>query len=703
MRHAHEMRIPVMKKLAFILSIAPLLLVSFFPDGRGAFASILSWEQVENAVTDGKYAHASVLLAEYINDNPDSAAAYILKGRLHLMLSGSNQFLMAERIFEEGMNRFRSDESFFAAVASLYHSFGYYENALHALLKAVEEGHTGEAVSSRLFEYAKHQRTREALVVLKSALDDPTRENIVPSYIYEILSGIEIEFENYGRAFEILRAGLDAGMEKADYYRSVIYLFYWNKEGSAFTDAYYAWLALENDPLILAREYELAKWAMEKKDVLIFESVPYNEKSAFLARYWRINDSYPITAQNERLLEFFRRRMYAETFYHSYTAPLGFDETGRLLIRRGMGKERRRPTVNALIAGEISAGREYRYVNYFREIGRSMNFQPEQRYDDKAFLEYMKYMPAKIPRGASLDVEPFYEINLRIPAMEFAVESYQFKGKEAKTRVEAAYGFQRRQLADRQFAYANVLPQYVIETDFVVFDSLSINHVRKRDSHSINPGPMEDIYAGTYVNADKCELPPGGYKMAFQLIDISRTLGSSMGVDDRSVRGGFVVRDLPVQDFSGQALMMSDLQFCRNIEIAGGEGGKGNLSILREPYPFRNIKKSLPVFFYFEIYNLLLAPPEKNDYRITLAVGRGEKDGSFLARPFRMITNFFSKQYDHTIETLYERQENRRDTEEFVELDFSGLPSGRTNLTVTVRDLLGEVSANRTIEFELVE
>ncbi|MGH7455582.1 MAG: hypothetical protein ACRENG_29780, partial [bacterium] len=92
---------------------------------------------------------------------------------------------------------------------------------------------------------------------------------------------------------------------------------------------------------------------------------------------------------------------------------------------------------------------------------------------------------------------------------------------------------------------------------------------------------------------------------------------------------------LVVRDFSGDHLMLSDVQFY--MPISGGEPDAETADVKLLPYPIATVLKSTPLTVYFEIYNLLKIGLN-NEYRIDYNVTEARTAKNLLrtiTKPFR--------------------------------------------------------------------
>ncbi|MDZ7290840.1 MAG: hypothetical protein ONB44_06520 [candidate division KSB1 bacterium] len=115
------------------------------------------------------------------------------------------------------------------------------------------------------------------------------------------------------------------------------------------------------------------------------------------------------------------------------------------------------------------------------------------------------------------------------------------------------------------------------------------------------------------------------------------------------------------------------------------------------PYPFPALKRSVPMFVYFEIYDLKRDEAGETFYEIEYEVNAPSKKGlsSLLAS-----LNPFGKS-GGSISVSEMRQGNAAVEPIYLQLDFSQLRSGKYNLLVRVTDKLANITKESKLEFEL--
>jgi len=156
---------------------------------------------------------------------------------------------------------------------------------------------------------------------------------------------------------------------------------------------------------------------------------------------------------------------------------------------------------------------------------------------------------------------------------------------------------------------------------------------------------------------------------------------------------GFTWQNLTVRDFRGRGLMMSDIQFFVNITDANQ---REVLPIIERegvtlaPYPYEEVRRSMPLFFYFEVYNLKSAGFE-NEYEVTYKVIRTRGQENILKK--------LAGSQDASISITNTRIVTEETSNELLAIDLSRLEKGDYRLEITVADAKKLITASAQKEF----
>ncbi|MEK7729039.1 MAG: GWxTD domain-containing protein [candidate division KSB1 bacterium] len=163
--------------------------------------------------------------------------------------------------------------------------------------------------------------------------------------------------------------------------------------------------------------------------------------------------------------------------------------------------------------------------------------------------------------------------------------------------------------------------------------------------------------------------------------------------DEREARLGFARKGLTLRDFSGAALMLSEVQLLLEINEEQRKILPTELKQERwvAPYPFDTIRKTLPVLCYFEIYNLHAASYQLT-YEVTATKARVAEEQK--AQPEKNAP---------TISVTMTRPAANEFTEELLALDLSQLQNGAYYLEVRVSDTNARAITARAQKLLVIE
>ena len=155
--------------------------------------------------------------------------------------------------------------------------------------------------------------------------------------------------------------------------------------------------------------------------------------------------------------------------------------------------------------------------------------------------------------------------------------------------------------------------------------------------------------------------------------------------DMRNDKIGYAKQPLTIRDFSGQELMISDIQFLIEVKKANHKQllpvfEKGNIIVA--PYPYENIHKSIPVLCYFEIYNLH-SSGITSEYEIAIKVFSDKSRET----AFKKFSNRITGKRDVTISLIHTRSVIDDTAKELISIDFGNLENGPYILEINVCDV----------------
>jgi len=149
-------------------------------------------------------------------------------------------------------------------------------------------------------------------------------------------------------------------------------------------------------------------------------------------------------------------------------------------------------------------------------------------------------------------------------------------------------------------------------------------------------------------------------------------------------RIGYETKPVTIRDFTSHDLMISDIQFFREATPSDETPfmpihEKNSIKVI--PYPYLAIHKTLPVFCYFEIYNIKTAGID-TEFEIALKVLSEKQRKGIFKKFFKWLTG--SKQV--FISIVQPRSVTDDNIKELIAIDFSKLTKGDYRLEITVTD-----------------
>ena len=297
--------------------------------------------------------------------------------------------------------------------------------------------------------------------------------------------------------------------------------------------------------------------------------------------------------------------------------------------------------------------------------GSPLRFQ--QLMNDYAPASQVAAAAAKNPeRYDTSDLEP----------LNFYYEALSFRGERGKTNLQINIGLPIDEVA---------LPDDP-DTAAVVERRIALVDARDREVKRLWEEVAVPIPIGlrgkSLLARDRIDilLPPGEYDFAVQMWRVNT---NRLGNYREKVR---------LHDFSGDSLMISDLQLAQHIAKIEGDTSSAQWRVTTSPS--RTFFSGTPIFVYFEIYNLTRDAFGQTRYEVAFAVAP-EKGRALASQPKirRRDGEVISVQYAQTGRDLW--------IADYVELDIDQVAPGRYRLIMTVKDRNSAQSAVREGVFRI--
>lgn len=451
-------------------------------------------------------------------------------------------------------------------------------------------------------------------------------------------------------------------------------------------------------------------------DLIIDDSVKVNWERKF----WKMLDPSPNTEFNEFYAEFLKRFSYASRYYSNVIAPLFLDDRGKYHIKFGEPDEK---VISSGIGKAYLDNETWAYYNFnlfidfvdqlgfgFREVNNLMDAVTSAPSNLKTMVAadlyvereplHQKYLSFRDIIEGRAGISPdakFYQVTKDLASekrlafeaappsrFDFDYEKEQldahiasaiFRGEDNLSRVELYYSFPLKQL---KFQPGSQSPlESLVEKKLTLFNRDLDKIFQKDETLKLLARDANEIEKRIYLNQHTEQLPAGLYNLALQL------------ESEPGKRLAILRAQLNVRDFSGDSLMLSDIQF--SPQIREGVPEQRNLkpnNILIVPYLGNTNRKSSPVYVYFEIYNLKLNNQGKTRFQVAYEVQSVAADAtSPLASAIQFITHLIGNKSERQVGASFESEGEAEFQQIYLMIDFSKFSSGPCSLTISITDL----------------
>jgi len=248
----------------------------------------------------------------------------------------------------------------------------------------------------------------------------------------------------------------------------------------------------------------------------------------------------------------------------------------------------------------------------------------------------------------------------------------QFRGANGHTRVEITF------LAPLQKNFVDRLDSLTADTVAVEFAWM----LRDENLDSLAAQRWENTFPAQWAALEN--LPNAVGRLSFlaspQPVELILQMQSR-----RLDKLGYAKKALAIRDFSGRGLMLSDLQFYAEVKTEKQSRvlpviEKQNL--LLAPYPYLKLRKSAPLFCYFEIYNLRAGGVTEN-YEITYKIVSDQTPQSF----FKKISRWLGGGKETAVSLSHAQPVVDEATQELIGIDLRNVAAGAHRLEITVTSL----------------
>jgi len=452
------------------------------------------------------------------------------------------------------------------------------------------------------------------------------------------------------------------------------------------------------------------------------------------ARYWKANDPTPSTPENEYRKEFLKRFYYSYEHFSNLTPPLYFDDRGKFYIRLGAPSD---------FVESVGVGKRYRsnltwayykfnlYIDFvdmdfygYKEVsdlseairGNQDKFtNAAELYVERETLNakygnfrrvlhenelsrqqmefYNLQMPVNAEKERIMKIVPefVYNYDYKAKPMKAYIRSSTFKGENGKTRVEIYYGIPLDQIT---FVSGEKVPlKSNIDKRINIYDKNIVDVINNETRLNLSATSINNIKGRLYINQDTYFLKPGVYNTSLRLYN---TQGNKLAI---------LKAQLQVKDFSSDnKLMVSNIELGSKIlENSTSPLSKKN-GILVVPYLYKVIRKGIPIFLYFEIYNLTPDNSGECKYRVEYKIKTLERGGGIISNSIRKITStILGRNPRQEISTSFTGNSYEKEQQIYLQLDLSSADIGTVNFSIQVTDMNNNNYATSNIDFRLIK
>lgn len=534
------------------------------------------------------------------------------------------------------------------------------------------------------------------------------------------------KMENFQKSLEYFN---QISETQPDYSRARIRMsevYYELNNSKMSTECYFSGMKNLTDEEILDYLFEEQKMLLTKDETREMETTEYPQKGKLFVRFWKSRDPDPSIAENERLMEHFRRLKFAREHYH-FTAPPYYDDRGKIYIKYGEPDARYHSSIENIPAKDneswsyesieeglvfdfVADGTYYRQVQDLTEAAMS-----GYSYDQKVMLAGSLYFErshlsrtySRLATGFTMDrlhdlhavrtkaldkypVEIYTPADAQKMSFPFITKWGQFKADSNKTRVEFYTSFPGMALKldpDKLGVNRNI--DFFVEINDSNF--MVIYNEQKRMTYQVN-NPQQ-LRNHQFIFQNSCQLDAGQYSAAFVINDVE------------SANKGIQRRNLFVQDYTSDELALSSLQLSEKIKPATDNTKdvfvKNGLAV--NPYTFTRVLRNQPIYLYFEIYNLSLNMEGNTNYEVAYSLETTEPQRNLWQKIFGGIGRLISGGKKNIITTSTNRMGDSKDAFEYIAFDLKNLDRGKTVLKVEIRDRTSRQVVASEIEMILID
>ncbi len=483
-----------------------------------------------------------------------------------------------------------------------------------------------------------------------------------------------------------------------------------------------------------------------------FREASVQEREKLWRIYWAARDPDPTTRINERLVEHYRRMIYARLHFSTGKDP--WDRRGEIYVRFGHPDDRQQfilksgeDVANAVFPtgirdvdmirehsrqrldlevstgapiqefGEFTAraGRETKSVAFPTESWVYVPFGLEIFFTDQRNSKVFDYplqvidLPDQTTNFGTTNRLAYNFLNTprkeveelirKVPEshrhdyggdpLTFVYHLASFKGVDGRADVEVAYSLPSAQLGDVE----DGLGERTWLSGRIALQDTEFNFVQ---GTPFKMGPLrrpvsEQDRLQLSTGAFRFSARPGAYRSVVSLRD------------SLSQKYGIFTAPLDISDYSTDQMLLSDIKPAASIVPADATGLFVRNGLFITPHPARLYSRATPVFIYYEIYNLGRDAEGRTSFRTELEIAAREPRRNVILRFLTALGRMVSQRSDdQAAYVTFEDSGTSADDFKFTSIETEDLVPGTYTLTLTVTDLHSEQTDTKTVDFIVV-
>ena len=487
--------------------------------------------------------------------------------------------------------------------------------------------------------------------------------------------------------------------------------------------------------------------------VKAWDSATGLEREELWQAFWNERDANPATIENERLVEHYRRVMYARVHFSEGQEP--FDRRGEIYIRYGAPDDRQRfvfrhfedPEISHLLTGNpaVDAIREQNLLTGYK-LQLHDNELPSPLFEASMAVtesegvwinarDGMETQPGYVVESwvyVPHSLELFFVDTLKDGKFDYPLQTVSnFTGD--MVRQDRFHPRQRaaeliaRSPEDYTHDFGGDLLEYAFDavsfrgeagsTEVDLSYSIPVwqfgditddkgdrtwldNQVTLRDSiHT--PAFSRKFRFGPVARPERKlgsqEFQGAAYTLAANLVMPAGTFTAAVEMrDEATKRVGVYKKPVSISDYRGSGLLISDLKLSTGITPATTAGPFVRHGLNVVPNPGRLYARGQLVYVYYEVYNLDMDEGGRTSYETLYEI-------TPLGMP--ALRNRRARRPDdmQTVMSFFEGEGSSAEEAEYTALDTTDLEAGEYVLTVTLTDRGADKSVTRSVNFMVVE